>query len=106
MRLLDAIELDSSTYFSAGDFGYTLTHAGGTIQCLPSDEWLAVDGDFSATSTVQPTAWIHKADAPNLAVGDLVTITNPLTGIAKDYTIQDMQVDSQMTGEVLLVLSV
>ena len=100
MRLLDAIELDSSTFFSADDFGYTLTHAGGTIQCLPSDEWLAVDGDFSATSTVQPTAWIHKADAPNLAVGDTVTIESV------DYTIRDIQVDSQRTGDVLLVLSV
>jgi hypothetical protein len=99
VNLLSQIELDSSTYFSGEDFATTLTYQGGSIWCLFDRQWLAVDGEYSDTSTVQPTAMIHQADAPNLAVGDTVTIGGT------DYTVRDSQPDRGETGDVLLVLS-
>ncbi len=99
MRLLDQIALDSPAFFSGEDFATQLTWQGGTIWCLFDRQWLAVDGEYSDTSTVQPTALIHESDAPNLGTGDTVTVN----GV--DYTVRDIQPDSGETGDILLVLS-
>jgi hypothetical protein len=96
--LLEDIEADSPIYF--GEFAVDLTWTGGTIQCLFDFQWLEVEGNESGVSVHQPTAWIHQADAPLLAVGDVVTIKSVA------YTVRDIQKDTGETGDVLLVLSV
>lgn len=96
-QLLDQIEADSKTFFD--EFGHALVWSGGTIQCLPDDNWIELDGENAGTSIHQVTAIIHKSDASELAVNTPVNID----GIS--YFVRDIQKDTGRTGDVLLVLS-